>query len=662
MSNLETIQLGDAAAPIRFVAIDGEGMNREDGSHDYTLLAASDGSYIEDYDTPGGLSTEACLEYLLDLGERSGKGAVLTGFYTSYDVNMIFRDLPAMVLDGLWQGSLRTWRAHKGDYKQYRLEYVPNRVLKIQQGTWAMKDDGNGAFWRTFRSVTWWDSFQFFQMSFVKALKDWKAADEETIATISGMKDARGTFEIEQRESIRAYCFNECRLLVGMMSKVAATLEALEIHLTSWYGAGSIAAALYKKYGVKQHLKQEWDTDVDAAIMGAYFGGRVETFAVGIVNQGSYNYDVRSAYPAATAELPSLADCVVEHCDEYDYHERYAVWHVKWAKIGKQPIRLTPFPFRHNKRIFWPHTGEGWYHASEVRAAVDVFDDAARGIKIEIIEGYRFTPSNNARPFEWVPALYEERAEYKRNGDPREKILKLGLNSLYGKTAQSIGGKDGKPPPYQCYLWAGMITADCRAKLLRAAAMSNDVLAIATDGLFVGEKLEGLEESETLGAWESVQVEPGLMLIQPGVYATPSLGKKPGSFAKSRGFSAKGIDYDALALEWKTKRMAGCIKVPETRFIGFGYALAVGKLDTIWRRWIPGDKTIHFSGTTSKSFDPTGDNDAELVRLVAPFAPAEISAPYVPRTRTRDDTAEYELQSEILASQPDMDDNLFTWR
>lgn len=671
-----------------FIAIDGEGLTRpnaddEVSPHDYVLLAASDGSYLEDYESPGGLDTERCFEYLLDLAERDRtrakadgvKASILVGFYTSYDVNMIFRDLPEYVLAGLWEGRMMTWRAHEGDFRQYRIEYVPNRVLRIKQGCWTMRESDDAPHWRTFRSVTWWDCFQFFQMSFVKALRDWQAADPATIDEIASMKDARGSFELEQRESIRSYCKHECSLLVGMMTKVAATLEALDISLTSWYGAGSIAAALFKKYGVKQHLKQVWrdacisDTESEeftGAIMSGYFGGRVETFAVGIVDGSSINYDVRSAYPAATAELPSLTDCLVQHVTNYDYNERYALWRVVWHKVGSEPAHLTPFPFRHNKRIFWPHSGEGWYHAEEVRAAMDVFSDGKRGIQITVSEGYRIVPGNNERPFQWVPELYNERAEYKRNGDPREKILKLGLNSLYGKTAQSIGGKDGAPPPFQCYLWAGMITADCRAKLLRAASLSDSVLAIATDGLFVRERIPGLLENDELGAWESVEVEPGLMLIQPGVYATPSLGKKRtdglGSFAKSRGFSARGINYEMLSAAWREKRMAASMTMQETRFIGFGYALAVGKLDTLWRRWVEGEKTVHFSGTTSKSFDPSGSHDAELVSLVAPAAPAEISAPYVPRVRSKDDAKEYELQSELLASQPDLEDNPFTWR
>ncbi len=648
-----------------FVSIDGEGLTRSDGTHDYVLLAASDGSYIEEYGS-GGLSTADCFEYLLSLGARH-HGAILVGFYTSYDVNMIFRDLPASVLEGLWMGNMRTWRAEEGDYKQYRIEYIPNRVLKIRQGCWGMRENDTRARWTTFRQVTWWDCFQFFQMSFVKALRDWSAADDATIDNIASMKDQRGEFVEGQQTAIREYCQDECRLLTGLMGKVADTLEALDINLTSWYGAGSIAGALYKSRGIKKHIKRDWGNErINEAVMRAYFGGRVETFAVGVVEGDCWNYDVRSAYPAATANLPSLDGCEVEETKTYDRTAEYAIWHVKWS-ASEQPIRLTPFPFRHKKRIFWPHTGEGWYHASEVRAALDVFNFGFTSLyggtlKIEVIEGYIFRPTTDVKPFDWVPELYAERAEYKRRKDPREKILKLGLNSLYGKTAQSIGGRDGAPPPYQCYLWAGMITADCRAKLLRAAARSDNVLAIATDGLFTSEPVNGLEESYDLGAWESVKVEPGLMLIQPGVYATPSLGKKPGSFAKSRGFSARGINYEKLLEEWRTKRMAGSITIPETRFIGFGYALATNSLETYWRRWIAGTKEIHFSGTSSKSFDPTALMDAELVRLVSPYAPAQISDAYAPRVRGKEAQTEFELMGDLLAAQPDMEDNVFGWR
>jgi hypothetical protein len=110
--------------------------------------------------------------------------------------------------------------------------------------------------------------------------------------------------------------------------------------------------------------------------------------------------------------------------------------------------------------------------------------------------------------------------------------------------------------------------------------------------------------------------------------------------------------------------MSGFIRIPETRFIGFGYALATNNLEKQWRRWLPGQKTIHFSGTTSKSYDATQSMDSHLVRLVAPGNPnpTGISDAYQPRKRGLPDAKEAELQAELLASQPDIEDNVFVWR
>jgi hypothetical protein len=57
----------------------------------------------------------------------------------------------------------------------------------------------------------------------------------------------------------------------------------------------------------------------------------------------------------------------------------------------------------------------------------------------------------NERPFDFVLDRFEERrrikAESDRAGmyDIREKAIKLSLNSIYGKLAQSVGGVLGEP-------------------------------------------------------------------------------------------------------------------------------------------------------------------------------------------------------------------------
>lgn len=656
-----------------FTCIDGEGLTRDDGSHDYTLLAASDGRYIESY-ALGGLGTEEAFEFLLDTGEQN-KGDIICGFFLSYDFNMMFRDLPAHILEGLWASEMRSWRAGSGRYRHYRIECIPNRVLKIQRGTYRMSADGDMS-WKTEKAVTVWDCFQFFQMSFVKALRDWDAADTATIDRIAEMKDKRGTFEDGMADEVRAYCFEEVTLLRGLMERVAATLDGLDLNLTTWYGAGSIASAMFRKHGVKRHISRDFETEVTTAIMSSYFGGRIETFGVGVIKNSSWNYDVRSAYPAAARDLPSLRDASWGHTKRWEEGEPWALWRIRWqARDSIQ--RLAPFPFRHKKRIFWPTNGEGWYHTPEVSAALSEPVMRER-YDFEIIEGWILRPANDDRPFSFIQDIYDERARLKREHDPREKPLKLAMNAAYGKCAQSAGGRDGKPPPYQCYYWAGAMTSNCRAKLLRAACAAGDgLLAIATDGIFSRTEIPSLYMGQSLGDWESTEVEPGLMLIQPGVYASPHLGacsicgsitycaciNALGSFGKTRGFGSKGLQYEAFKTAWERDGLGAEIVIPETRFISFGYALATNSIETKWRRWISGDKHVHFSGTSSKSVARSArTRGADFVDLICPAAPAEMSDIYIPRTRTRAERVATELQNESLASQPDLEENTFTWK
>jgi hypothetical protein len=163
--------------------------------------------------------------------------------------------------------------------------------------------------------------------------------------------------------------------------------------------------------------------------------------------------------------------------------------------------------------------------------------------------------------------------------------------------------------------------------------------------------------ADALGAWERAEVEPGLMLIQPGVYATPSL-----AIAKTRGFSKTKLRYADLLASWLNDGMAGSIRIEDTRFIGFGYALATGNMD-IWRTWQNGTKRIGMGGTATKFPAMDSALDGRLLALNSPSRPCdELSAPYVPRQRVKvGELSDFEVQAASLAEQPDFGDNELSW-
>ena len=91
--------------------------------------------------------------------------------------------------------------------------------------------------------------------------------------------------------------------------------------------------------------------------------------------------------------------------------------------------------------------------------------------ELTISEALFFIPANpQSRPLAFIRDLFEERARIVANdkNDVRGQVIKLGINSVYGKFAQKVG-QPGKPPAYGCLWYAAAITAGTRRKVMEAA-------------------------------------------------------------------------------------------------------------------------------------------------------------------------------------------------
>jgi len=100
-----------------------------------------------------------------------------------------------------------------------------------------------------------------------------------------------------------------------------------------------------------------------------------------------------------------------------------------------------------------------------------------------------------------------------------ERAYKLALNSVYGKTIQTVG----KHRPFLCPMWAGCITALTRAKLLDGARpVTTNLICFATDGLFSSTAAPVEPIGDNLGDWElaaegidlTIQSQTALMLFR----------------------------------------------------------------------------------------------------------------------------------------------------
>ncbi len=527
------------ASEIPFLAVDGEAC--ED---DYVLLHRS-GSYPVTDLRPGGLHTIACLEFLL----QAPKPSIQVCFGLGYDVNNWLRDLSRPVLENLWRTQTCHWR-------DYRIEWVPK--------CWFIVSHISG------RTAKVYEVFGFFQSSFVKALEAWGIGAPEEIRR---MKSERGTFRRADIDAVTRYCMGECEFLVELMQSLREACGEAGFVPSSWHGAGAAAAALLKAHDVASYHRHDLDVAsehvAEDVIQGAYFGGRVE-----LLHQGVHHHviaaDLKSAYPAAMCELPSLRGGRLAKRKTFAA-DRFGVWRVSWN--CPPGTMIAPFPVRVKQQIFYPLAGEGTYHTVEVAAAL------ALGYPVDVHWGWVLEgPGMDERPFDWIPKVFAKRAQFKSEGRAAEKAIKLALNSCYGKLAQ--GPSQFVPrPQFQSYLWAGHITASTRARVLTAAAKATDPVMIATDGIFA-KGFDGLGEEDGLGTWEQEEVDK-IFAAQAGVYQTT---KGDVVHSKSRGFFASEIDYAELEEGWEREGPEHVHHYRSTRFQGLGSSL--GRKDFgVWRDW-----------------------------------------------------------------------------
>lgn len=584
-----------------FLFVDGEGAQAPDGSHSYMMLAGWSeytGPIVlrNEDDTP--LSSIQCIEFLLNLSTRltaEGHPHTFVGFAIGYDVDMILKDIPAVAAMAFRAPQRLGWYNERAEprfvpwhgylFRQYGSQYsFADAVFGIgAEYSHRTKD--------TRRNIGVWDVWKFFQGSFVNALKAWRVLPADKLEAMAAMKAKRSSFSIadyrqpRKRKEIERYCLTECEAGVALMDKLADTCDTLGYPLRRYDGAGSLAAAMLKAWGILDYMS-ETPESMREAVSSAYFGGRFEISAHGRVYGQVLQDDINSAYPYQIAQLPCLA-----HATWYPSTEVQAegLYRVRWEI--PEPCRWGPLPHRAaGGTITFPRIGHGWYWGVELLAAMRLYPGA-----FSVREGWRLERGCDHVPFEQVPGVYAER---QRLGKSEAGIvLKLGLNSLYGKMAQSVGR-----PKFACYEWAGMVTAGCRAMILDAirAAQPEHVLAIATDSVMTDVLIDLPRDPEKpLGDWTNTIAAHGVLIIQPGISITYDADDTPEY--KSRGIGKKEFAAHADAAEqaWNETGVIGRFMAQSYRFLGLRTAVARNRYEQRCR-WVPVETVLGYSAGSKR--------------------------------------------------------------
>lgn len=613
-----------------FVAVDGEGGNLPNGYHAYFLLRAGDRTLLPSGDNVR-LTTRDCLEFLSALPTN----VIYVAYFFDYDVTKIVEDLPFRKLQRLMDRGSRQSELKSGgkpaglfpvDWAEFQIDYLPRKEFKVRKQTGVTIDEKTGEPKKTFSSwVVINDVGSFFQTKFVDAIEKWKVGTSETREAIGAGKELRAEFTPEGIASIDAYNALEIEALEELMEKFRAACIDVGYIPKKWQGPGQLAEAAFRKHEIPESRTIELFQNprfrgLLEFALNAFYGGRPEISAIGPVDVPVFQWDINSAYPAAMAHLPCLIHGTWIHSYphsediptvDWETNEGFAICYGRFFGVGDNRTLWYGLPVRSFEgSISYPISGKGWYWNFEVAAG-------SKHQRFIVEEQWEYVRNCDCSPMDFVPDLYLLRIKLGKDG--AGIVLKLLLNSLYGKTVQSIGF-----PKYSNPIWGSFITAYCRSMILQFIHSSTccedsskmcgtDILMVATDSVCTLTERSDIADTKDLGGW-SLEIHPfGMFLIQPGVYFGSS-----GKPAKTRGVPASVFVNERDAFEEAFRDMVlshdlenAFVSVPQRMFVGIRLALQRHNLKLLGQ-WIEFEdkvtgrkgKAIRFDWRTKRLDNP----------------------------------------------------------
>lgn len=328
------------------------------------------------------------------------------------------------------------------------------------------------------------------------------------------------------------------------------------------------------------------NSEADDKFFDAYYGGRTEVFKKQL--RDGYYYDVNSLYPSVMSKYPYPDPSqlyIVKNIPleavlwDYEGMADVTVFVPKELKIGVLPVKMNTKKVQGN--IYPTGTLSGKWCFPELRAAISV--------GCEILETREVVYGKGVNLFtDYVNRLYSLRREYQKQGNPAENIVKIMLNSLYGKFAQhkkpffgkieeiregfdfnpitpdgvygfwSKEGETGSPSPHAIHCFASYVTSYARVELLKGifSIGIDNIVYVDTDSMFTLKPLPDNLVGAGLGQWKD-ELKGGTtdgVFLRRKLYLYWDSSKNPGQWK----LKAKGVPANILTFEdyFKTEIVA----------------------------------------------------------------------------------------------------------
>lgn len=419
-------------------------------------------SYSLDTDFSGVIDTNGIDELsardIFDkITHRDCRSAINVWYNLDFDVNAILSGL--LEQRELAQLAITNNVTTAIDGMQYELSYVKGKFLNITDEHSNQYDH--------------FDISQFFYTSLDNAAEEWlgeNKVDEIDTSKFSSKScnvhaevdyncsdcwkdsDAKN-YILDNYSTIREYAEKDALLTQRLGRQLVKEAENLQIPMGKPYSTGFISAEFQRanteekpKFGKRKYQSFFWDS---------YYGGRFEVFERGKVGE-IVAPDINSAYPAVMRNLPDPTTLTwifksneFKNDDFADEPEPFNIEDLKDADFGVVDVTVTtdsnakiqPFAYKMNGQVKYPVMEN-----TRITVLKPIFEFA---LKHGLVTSYTlhdcwlgYEIEETEYPFTWIDELYADRKEMAKKGkEKKELLIKIILNSAYGKTCQTTERK-----------------------------------------------------------------------------------------------------------------------------------------------------------------------------------------------------------------------------
>ena len=319
---------------------------------------------------------------------------------------------------------------------EYNIVYVKEKFLMIT--------DENDNISRHY------DISQFFYAPLDEAAKSWLGKSK---------KEGIDTSKFDNKEYIRAnfdeileYAKIDADITQDLAIELTNEGEKLDIPFGMPISTGYLSAEYLRANTEKKpHLGNE---RMQGMFWESYYGGRFEVFQRGNVGKVAAP-DINSAYPAIMKDLPDPNTLNWKHYKNEGKHEQQTFsfevnefgysdiengdYGVVRAKVTTNPNRtIQPFACKIDGKVKFPVMTD-----KEITVIKPIFEFAVNNglvTQFELLEAWIGDETDETEyPFDFIGPMYAERKVYEKLKEkPKKgKLLKIVLNSSYGKTCQT---------------------------------------------------------------------------------------------------------------------------------------------------------------------------------------------------------------------------------